>query len=134
MEGSKLPKVPWKKPSSSDVNGGKIRPHIKDDSSLSWQPALSASITDVVLIGCSSPQLLVQASMEKDMAPLRRISEEESTSLTDLVSKILTYKPEDRASLSNIAKHHWLTASVESTQRHHLSDLKPLISRFCMYS
>ena len=55
--------------------------------------------------------------MEKDMAPLRKISEEESTSLTDLLSKILTYKPEDRASLSNIAKHPWLTASVESTQK-----------------
>lgn len=103
------------KPSSSDINSGKIRPHIKDDPSRPWEPALSASIMDIVLIECSSPQLLVQASMEIDMAPLRKISKEESHNLTDLLSQILTYKPEDRTSLSNIAKHPWLTASVEST-------------------
>lgn len=52
--------------------------------------------------------------MEIDMAPLRKISKEKSHNLTDLLSQILTYKPEDRTPLSNIAKHPWLTASVES--------------------
>lgn len=50
------------------------------------------------------------------MAPFR-ISVKESTSLTDLLNKILTYKPEDRISLRDITKHPWLVASIESTQK-----------------
>lgn len=108
LKGSRSPKKAWKKPSSSDFHGSKI---LQDSQSLVWKPL------DVVLIECPSSLDLVQAAMKKDLAPLRKISLEESTSLTDLLSKIIIYKPEDRISLSNIAKYPWLAALDDSTQK-----------------
>lgn len=57
-----------------------------------------------------------QAAVKKDMAPFQ-ISVKEATSLTGLLNKILSYRPEDRISFRDITKHLWLTTSVESTQK-----------------
>ena len=120
LEGFKPPREVGKKPSSSKVNS-------KTHPSLFWKPVPLAGTAGIYLIGCSSTQTLVQAAIEKEMVPFPKISVKESTSLTDLLSKILTYKPEDRISLSDITKHPWLTDLVEST---HTTDLKRLMSRF----
>ena len=98
------------KPFSSGVAGCKIHP------SLGWKSVLLARTTGVYLTECFSAQLLVlvQATTKKDMAPFPRISVTESGSLTDLLSRVLTYEPEDRLSLIDITKHPWVTASVVS--------------------
>ncbi|MCJ1347973.1 hypothetical protein MMC31_006203 [Peltigera leucophlebia] len=110
LRGSKTLREFLRKPSSLAVNGRKIH------SIPNWRPIPLPRTGDMYLIGCSSTQLLDQAAIKKDMAPFQ-ISVKESTSFTDLLSKILTYKPEDRISLSDITEHPWLTASVESTQK-----------------
>ena len=79
------------------------------------KPLSFARTAGIYLIECSSTRLLVQATIKKEMAPFLKISETESSDLTDLLSKILTWQPEDRLSLIDIKKHPWLTASVDST-------------------
>ena len=79
------------------------------------KPLSFARTAGIYLIECSSTRLLVQAPIKKEMAPFPKISETESSDLTDLLSKILTWQPEDRLSLIDIKKHPWLTASVDST-------------------
>lgn len=56
------------------------------------------------LIECFSAQLLDQAAIKKDVAP-SQIAVKESTSLTHVLSRILTYNPEDRISLCDILEH-----------------------------
>lgn len=69
----------------------------------------------------SSPlRLLVQATIKEEMEPFPNISETESRDLADLLSKILTWQPEDRLSLIDIKNHPWLTASVRASSKHHL--------------
>ena len=101
------------KPFSSSVADSKIHP------SLGWKPVKMARTAGIYLTEslseCSSSQLLVQATVKKDMAPFPKISVTEFSSLTDLLSKILTYETEDRLSLIDITKHPWLTASAQST-------------------
>lgn len=101
LQGSNPPGVVGKKTFSSGVDSSR-------------KPVPFARTTGIYLIECSSAQLLVQATIKQDMAP-SKISVTESSSLTDLLGNILTYKPEDRFSLIDIRKHSWLTASVEST-------------------
>lgn len=109
-EGPKPPGEVGNKPFSSNVAGSKIHP------SLDWKPVQPARTGGIYLTECSSPQLLVQETIKNDMAPFSKISVTESSSLTDLLSKTLTYEPEDRLSLIDITKHPWLKATVESTQ------------------
>lgn len=52
--------------------------------------------------------------MNKKMPPLPKISAEESDSLSDLLSKIPRYEPEQRISLEDHAQHSWLTAPAGS--------------------
>lgn len=103
-----------RKASSSAVNGRKLCPKLFLDPHTSLIPLPRAG--DMYLIGCSSAQLLDQAAINKDMVSFQ-ISVKESSSFTDLLSKILTYKPQDRFSLRDITEHPWLTASFESTQK-----------------
>lgn len=56
----------------------------------------------------------LEDAMGKGMAPLPKISAEESASLTDLSSKMLRYEPQERISLDYLAQHTWLAAPVES--------------------
>ena len=93
--------------SQSDVDSRKTR---------YWRDFPLARTACIYLIECSSTQWPVQAAIKNDMAPFQ-ISVKESTSLTDLLSKILTYEPKDRFSLRDITKHPWLTTSVESMQK-----------------
>lgn len=49
------------------------------------------------------------------MPPFPKISQTESSNLTDLLSKVLAYKPEDRLSTVDITTHPWLTDSTLET-------------------
>ena len=112
-EGLKPPGEVGNKPFSSNVADSKIHP------SLGWKPVQMARTAGIYLTEslseCFSSQLLVQATIKKDMAPFPKISVTEFSSLTDLLGKILIYETEDRLSLIDITKHPWLTASAEST-------------------
>lgn len=67
------------------------------------------------LIECSFTEWLVRAAINNNTA-LSQISRNESARLTDLLSKIITCKPEDRIALGDICTHPWLTGSGETTQ------------------
>lgn len=127
LKGSKSSREILRKSPSSAVNDRKTRP--KTFCSPYERLIPLPRTGDMYLIGSYSAQLLDQAAIIKNMAPFQ-ISVKESTSFTELLSKIFTYKPEDRTSLRDITEHSWLTASVESTQRHQLSHLQRPISRF----
>ena len=105
LKGSKSSRELLRKPSSSDVDGRTTRPKpfLGPYERLIPLPRTG----DMYLIGCPSAQLLDQAAIKKDMAPFQ-ISVKESASFTDLLGKILTYKPEDRPSLRDIIEHPWL--------------------------
>lgn len=109
LQGFNPPAEVGNNPCSSGVDGRKIHP------SICSEPKQLVNTSDIYLIECSSSQLLAQATLQKETAPFPKISVTESSSLTDLLNKILTYKPEDRLSLIDIRRHPWLTASVEST-------------------
>lgn len=79
------------------------------------KPSSFARTAAIYLAECSSTGLLDQARINSEQEPFStNISETESSDLTDLLSKILTWQPEDRLSLVDIKKHPWLIGSVES--------------------
>lgn len=105
LKGSKSPRELLRKPSSLDVDGLTTHPNpfLGPYERLTPPPRTG----DICLIACPSAQLLNQAAIKNDMAPFQ-ISAKESASLTDLLGKILTYKPEDRPPLRDIIEHPWL--------------------------
>ncbi len=54
---------------------------------------------------------------EEKMSPLPKISAEESVSLTDLLSKIFRYEPEQRISLEDLVRRPWITAPAGVNHR-----------------
>ena len=105
LKGSESSRELLRKPSSSDVDGRTTRPKpiLGPYERLTPLPRTG----DMYLIACPSAQLLDQAAIKKDTAPFQ-ISAKESASFTDLLGKILTYKPEDRPPLRDSIEHPWL--------------------------
>ena len=103
--------IPWQ---GSEAQG-KIRKNAfrKMHKSLT-KHSLFPKTTGIYLTECSSTRWPVHATINKGNKPFStNISETESSDLTDLLSKILTWQPEDRLSLVDIKNHPWLTG-VES--------------------
>lgn len=100
----------WKrKPASSE-----IRAHIKNNPDIFWKPFPSVRTAGIDDTEQFYRQRDAEDAMNKKMMPLPKISAEESSSLTDLLSKILRYDPQQRIPLEDITQHPWLTAPAES--------------------
>ena len=105
----KPPSKAWKmKPASSA-----IRAHIKNNPSIYWKPFPSGRSVGIDRTEGSDRRIEIEDAMSKKMTPLPKISAEESVSLTDLLSKFITYEPEQRISLEDLAQHPWLTVLAE---------------------
>ncbi|MCJ1343399.1 hypothetical protein MMC31_001592 [Peltigera leucophlebia] len=87
-----------------------IRAYIKDNTDIFWIPFPSARHAGIDETEQSHRQTEIEDLMSRKMTPLPKISAEESVSLTDLLSKILKYEPEQRISLEDLAQHPWLAA------------------------
>lgn len=114
FKGRKPPIQAWKEKSFSS----EYRAHIKNNPNIFWKPfpsARSANIDDSEL---TFRQYRIERTMNKNMSPLPKISGEEFVSLTNLLSKILRYGPEQRISLEDLAQHPWLTAPAEGKSQY----------------
>lgn len=102
LKGSKTSRERLRMPSSSAVICRNT--HSDRYSDPHQRPIPLPRTGDMYLMECFSAQLLDQAAIKKDVAP-SQIAAKESTSLAHLLSKILTYHPEDRISLRDIIDH-----------------------------
>lgn len=87
LKEGKPPSKAWKnKPTSPD-----IRAHIKNNPSIFWKPFPSKRSAGINRTEGSDRHIEIEDAMSKKMTPLPKISAENSVSLTNLLSKIITY-------------------------------------------
>lgn len=92
-----------------------FRGHIKNNPDIYWKPFPSARYAGIDETEGSHRQIEIEETMSDKMAPLPKITTEESASLTDLLSRILRYQPAQRISLEDLAQHPWLTVNESYT-------------------
>ena len=98
--------IPW----HGSEPQGEIRNAFRKMHKSSTKPSSFPRTKGIYLTECSSTPWLVPATINKGEKPFSTsMSETESSDLTDLLSKILTWQPEDRLSLVDIKNHPWLT-------------------------
>lgn len=101
-------------PGKDNPAPSEFRAHIKNHPNIFWKPFPSVRTAGIDDTEQFYRQRDTEDAMNKKMMSLPKISAEESSRLTDLLSKILRYEPQQRIPLEDITQHPWLTTPAES--------------------